>query len=84
MPRGPALGLGRGSFKGWQAWRIKRGPLELAVVPEVGGRIMGLSWRGHQLAFVHPKLAGRTEATAVTADMGRAQAGARVFVVGRR
>ena len=70
MPHDPALRLEQGSFKGWQAWRIKRGPLELAVVPQVGGRIMGLSWRGHQLAFVHPELAGRTETTAALADVG--------------
>lgn len=61
MSPGPALGLGRGSFRGWDAWRIRRGPLDIVVVPAVGGRIMGLIWRDRQLAFVHPELAGRTE-----------------------
>jgi hypothetical protein len=40
---------------------METGPLALVLVPQVGGRIMGMQWRGHELNFIHPDLAGRVE-----------------------
>jgi hypothetical protein len=59
----------RGRFKGWEAWRLLSGPLELVVVPQVGGRIMGLLWRGHDLAFTQPERQGLVEDLVAVADL---------------
>jgi hypothetical protein len=48
-----------GMVHGWQGWWIVRGPLELGLVPQVGGRLMSMRWRGHELSFVHPAHVGR-------------------------
>lgn len=61
MPAPSPVDIRQERFKGWNAYRIKRGPLVLSLVPQVGGRIMGMQWRGHELAFVNPELQGRTE-----------------------
>jgi len=49
----------RGAVSGWDGWWIRRGPLELGLVPGVGGRLLSLRWRGHELSFVPPAHAGR-------------------------
>jgi len=54
-----AVTLSPGTVHGWDGWWIHRGPLELGLVPMIGGRIMSLRWRGHELGFVHPAHAGR-------------------------
>ncbi len=53
--------LSQTKHKGWNAWYIQRGPLELVLVPQVGGRIMGMNWRGHDLSFTQPEGEGRIE-----------------------
>ena len=58
----------RSSYRGWDAWWIRSGPLALALVPAVGGRVMGLGWHGIELAFSDPALHGRTEDTRAHAD----------------
>ena len=50
-----------GSYSGWDAWRIENGPLALILVPQVGGRIMGLQWHGQELSFVNSACEGRIE-----------------------
>lgn len=45
-------------YKGWDAWRIEQGPLTLVLVPQVGGRLMGIQWHGQDLAFVNPECQG--------------------------
>ncbi|MFQ5992051.1 MAG: DUF4380 domain-containing protein [Nitrospiraceae bacterium] len=57
------------SYKGWDASRIQNGPLELLLVPQVGGRTMGMRWRGHELAFTQPEREGRTENLSVVRDV---------------
>lgn len=57
------------SYKGWDASRIQNGPLELILVPQVGGRTMGMRWRGHELAFTQPEREGRTENVSVVRDV---------------
>ena len=58
-----------GRYKGWSCWFLKNGPVELVLVPQVGGRIMGIRWRGHDLSFTQPELEGQVvDVAAVSAD----------------
>ena len=59
----------RGDYKGWSTCWLERGPLALALVPQVGGRIMGLQWFGQDLFFMNPNLEGRVEAIAAARDV---------------
>jgi hypothetical protein len=43
----------------WPALCLRQGPLELFVVPAVGGRLMGIRHDGDALAFVNPALKGK-------------------------
>lgn len=54
--------LERSTFRGWPSLRMRQHGLCLHVVPSVGGRLMGISWHGNELAFVHDALAGQTPA----------------------
>lgn len=56
-----ALALREDAYKGWDSWHISHGPLELVLVPQVGGRLMGLRWRGHEMLFTDPALEGQVE-----------------------
>lgn len=47
------------TYKGWDGLRLERGPLALVLVPQVGGRIMSMQWRGQDLAFVNRDWQGR-------------------------
>ncbi len=60
-------------YRGWDALWLERGPLALVLVPQVGGRLMGIRWHGHELAFIHPDLAGRVEDVAAVADVREAK-----------
>jgi hypothetical protein len=68
-----SVSWGRGTVHGWDGWWIRRGALELGLVPQVGGRLMGMRWRGHELAFVHPDHAGRVLDVASFRDVRRAK-----------
>lgn len=48
-------------YLGWSAWHIQHGPLELVLVPRVGGRVMRFAWQGEDLCFTHPDFRGRVE-----------------------
>ncbi len=52
--------LTRQDYLGWRAWRIRRDPVELVLVPDVGGRCMQLTWRGRELFFTQPEYRGAT------------------------
>ena len=43
--------LSPGPVHGWDGWWIRRPPLELGLVPQVGGRLMSMRWRGHELSW---------------------------------
>jgi hypothetical protein len=58
LPMSQAVTLRELVYKGWAAWSIGSGPLELILVPQVGGRIMGLRWRGDELFFTQPERQG--------------------------
>jgi hypothetical protein len=66
---GSELSLGRTRYKGWDAWTLNRGALELVLVPQVGGRIMGLRWRGHDFSFAQPERQGVVEDVASVGDV---------------
>ena len=73
MPEGgflsPAITWRQGQFKGWDCYLIQTGSLELVLVPQVGGRVMGCSWNGYQLFFTQPEREGRLETVASTQDV---------------
>ena len=55
----PNVTLKKSHHKGWDAWQLQCGPLGLILVPQVGGRIMGMLWRGHNLSFTQPEREGQ-------------------------
>ena len=61
--------LTQGKHKGWDAWQLQSGQLELALVPQVGGRIMGMIWRGHDFSFTQPEREGRVEDLSTVQDV---------------
>ena len=65
----PAITWSEGQFKGWNCYQIKKGSLELVLVPQIGGRVMGCSWKGQQLFFTQPEREGRLEAVASVQDV---------------
>ncbi|MBS1851163.1 MAG: hypothetical protein JST79_09650 [Acidobacteria bacterium] len=46
-------------YRGWQAQRISNPWVQLVVVPPNGGRLMQVTFHGHDFLFVNPKLAGK-------------------------
>jgi hypothetical protein len=46
-------------YRGWQAQRVSNPWVQLTVVPQNGGRLMQVSFNGHDYLFVDPKLAGK-------------------------
>ncbi len=69
MTMSAAVGVSRKPYKDWDAWWIERGALALVLVPQVGGRIMGMIWRGRDLAFTNAELEGRVENVAAVDDV---------------
>ncbi len=57
------------TYKGWSALRVAHGPLTLILVPQVGGRVMGIEWRGRALAFVNPEYEGQVQDLAAIRDV---------------
>ena len=46
-------------YKGWQAQQLSNRWVQLAVVPQNGGRLIQVTFAGHPYLFVNPKLAGK-------------------------
>lgn len=46
-------------YKGWHSERISNRWVQLMVVPQNGGRLMQVTFDGHDFLFVNPKLAGK-------------------------
>jgi hypothetical protein len=59
----------RGDVYGWDGTWLRRGPLALGLVPRVGGRLMSMRWRDHELAFVNAAHRGRQIDAAGAADL---------------
>ncbi len=47
------------TLHGWDCLRLRQGRTELALVPDVGGRVLSLVYDGEELFFSHPELRGR-------------------------
>ena len=73
MSEDAGISVRKGKFEGWEALWIEHGPLVLVLVPQVGGRIMGTFWRGHELSFVNPSLRGRVDDVASFPDVRAAK-----------
>ncbi len=48
------------NFFGWPAIRLQQGKLTLHVVPQIGGRLMGIRHGNDEICFINPALAGKT------------------------
>lgn len=46
-------------YRGWKAQQISNRWVQLVIVPENGGRLMQVTFNGHDFLFVNPKLAGK-------------------------
>lgn len=46
-------------YCGWQALRLSNGIVDLYIVPEIGGRMIQLSFGGHEFFYVNPRHQGR-------------------------
>ncbi|MGH9684361.1 MAG: hypothetical protein ACRD4S_12220 [Candidatus Acidiferrales bacterium] len=46
-------------FDGWKAERIVNGTVEIVIVPQLGGRVMQVTFAGHPYLFVNPQYRGQ-------------------------
>jgi hypothetical protein len=46
-------------YRGWHAQQVSNRWVKLILVPQNGGRLMQVSFNGHEFLFVNPKLAGK-------------------------
>jgi hypothetical protein len=46
-------------YKGWKAQQVSNRWVRLIIVPQNGGRLMQVSFNGHDYLFVNPNLAGK-------------------------
>lgn len=54
------------SFFGWPAIRLQQGKLTLHVVPQIGGRLMGIRHEDDEICFINPALAGKSPGSGET------------------
>src|SRR5215471_21606904 len=46
-------------YEGWQAQQISNRWVRLIIVPQIGGRLMQVTFAGHDYLFVNSQLAGK-------------------------
>src|ERR1700676_2424372 len=46
-------------YRGWSAQQLSNKWVKLIVVPQNGGRLMQVTFAGHDYLFVNPELAGK-------------------------
>jgi hypothetical protein len=46
-------------FEGWHAQQVSNAWVNLVLVPQLGGRVMQVSFEGHPYLFVNPKFKGQ-------------------------
>ena len=51
--------VSRSEYRGWPTYTLSNGILTLFVFPDVGGRIIQLSFNGHEYLYVNPRLGGK-------------------------
>jgi hypothetical protein len=47
------------NFEGWQAQELSNAWVTLSIVPQLGGRLMQVTFAGHAYLFVNPQLKGK-------------------------
>ena len=47
-------------LQGWQAQQLTNRWLKLVFVPQIGGRLMQVTFVGHSFLFVNPKYRGQS------------------------
>jgi hypothetical protein len=47
------------NFEGWQAQELSNAWVKLSIVPQLGGRLMQVTFAGHPYLFVNPQLKGK-------------------------
>lgn len=55
----PTCVVEKAGFRGWQAIYLRNGLVNLAAVPDIGGRVMAFDLGPYPFFFVDPNLAGR-------------------------
>ena len=58
-PAAPGCRVEAVDYKGWLAQQMSNRWVQLIVVPQNGGRLMQVSFAGHDYLFVNPKFAGK-------------------------
>ena len=58
-PKNTACRVDAVDYKGWHAQQLSNQWLQLIVVPQNGGRLMQVTFAGHDYLFVNPKFAGK-------------------------
>lgn len=66
---GAEISVVAGRYNGWACQTLENGPVKLVLVPQVGGRIMAIRWRGHDLSFRQPELEGQVIDVAGVGDL---------------
>ena len=56
-------------ISGWPGYRLTAGGLSIGIVPDIGGRIMSLVFRGEELLYVHASEAGKIHDFSHVADL---------------
>jgi len=55
----PACRVESGKFEGWRAEELSNQWVKLTIVPQLGGRVMQVTFAGHPYLFINPKYKGQ-------------------------
>ncbi len=58
-PSSPACRIESKNFEGWRAEEMSNPWINVVIVPQLGGRVMQVTFRGHAYLFVNPKYKGQ-------------------------
>src|SRR5438445_2371790 len=74
------------NFEGWKAEELSNDWVRLTIVPQVGGRLMQVTFAGHSYLFVNPQYKGQyfPRCGVLSVFAGRVLAGTRLDVITSR
>jgi hypothetical protein len=58
-PSSPACRIENKNFEGWRAEEMSNAWVKVTIVPQLGGRVMQVTFAGHPYLFVNPKYKGQ-------------------------
>jgi hypothetical protein len=67
----PKCRIDNTEYAGWKAVRMANAWVQLALVPQLGGRLMQVTFNGHDYLFVNPQLKGQEFSPEVSAAQKR-------------